>query len=469
MKAQAQSEISISFGVPSNRQLWLTFSMEETMKQLNTQPFQRSKKTIMKKVWLLLVIMLIVLFSACTQQPVPEQTIESQGINTWSFPQETVVSGVSAYPNSAVLAVTTDSNNNPVLAHKNTNSGLSVKRWLNSSWQTMGGQLNATNTEVSGFSGAAIAKNGNTPIVAYSEQTATTYKIYVKRWNGSSWTSYGAGAALNINAAKYAYKPSLAVDSAGNPVVAWTENVDSLTTKVFVKRWNGSSWDTLGSSGLFHASQAQLAVGDDGKPVLAYLKCVSGDDFNCTNQDLYVVRWEFFSSNLLAGYIWKTLGQTLESSASLSPSNPRLAVYNNEPVVAWLESSGHVIVKRRGQICLQNVCSPTWLNLGKGFGYAGAFSMEVNSAGEPIIAYITCDNPEFCPSYNAGVVRVVSSGNWPSVGSKLDTVATNDVRKPVLSVTGKSYTVAWLEFGSGNASYSDIKLKQYTTLNLQPF
>jgi hypothetical protein len=457
MKPQTQQETSTSFST-RNRQLWLTFSVEETMNQ-------PTKESIMKKVWLLFVAVLALLFSACIQQPAPEQVVESQGVNTWSFPHLTVDVGISAY--HPVLAVTTNSSNAPIVAYKSSvNDALQVKRWLSNSWQNMGTQVNTSGTYLSGFGGVAMAKNGNNPVIAYIETTSSSYKLYVKRWNGSSWTAYGSGATLNINAAKYAYHPAVAVDASGYLVVAWTENVDTLMTKVYVKRWNGSSWDTLGTSGLLHGSQPQLAVGENGKVVLAYLKCISGDDFNCTNQDLYVSRWEASSNPIGFGFIWKTLGQTLESGA---PSNPRLAIYNNEPVVAWLEDSGYLLVKRYGQACLQNACIPAWLNLGKGFGYAGAFSMGVNSSGEPILAVTACENAEFCTSYNLSVTRVVSKNNWNSVGaSPLDTVANNDVRKPVLSVTGKTYTVAWLEFGS-DASYSDIKLKQYSTLILQPF
>ncbi len=472
MKSQQRLE-STTVSTLSNRQLWLTFSMEETMKQLQAnQPTK--KETAMKKVVLMLSVIFTLLLSACSQQPSPEQTLESQGLNTWSFPQETVASGLSAYPNSAVLAVTTNSSNNPIVAHKNTNYGLSVKRWFNNNWQAMGGQVNAASTEVSGFGGAAIVKNGNTPIIAYSEQTATTYKMYVKRWNGSSWTSYGSGTALNINVAEYAYQPALAVDDSGYPIVAWTENVDSTTTKVYVKRWNGSSWDTLGSSGLLHGSSPRVAIGSNGKPVLAYLKCVSGNDSNCTNKDLYVVRRETVEIKPgLFSVIWNTLGQTLESSASVSPGNLTLAIHNNEPVVAWLEN-GYIYVKRLGQLCqLNGSCSPIWLNLSPvapsaNFEAAG-FSMAVNSSGEPVIAYTTCLSGDLCVDYSLKVmIRSSSSNTWQS-SVTLDSVLTNEVRKPVLSVSGKTYTVAWLEFGS-DALNSDIKLKQYSTfVVVQPF
>lgn len=467
MKEIQQRLESTTVSTPSNRQLWLTFSMEETMKRLNS-PKRSKREMTHKKIYVILALVAVLFFSACSRQPTPEPTLESQGLNTWSFPQENVVSGISAY--HPVLAVTTDSSNSPIVAYRsNPNDALKVKRWLSNSWQDMGGQLNASGAWVNGFGGAAMVKNGNNPIIAYSETTGTSYKVYVKRWNGSSWTSYGSGTALNINAAKYAYHPSLAVDSAGNPTVAWTENVDSTTTKVFVKRWNGSSWDTLGTSGLLHASGPQLAIGDNGKPVLAYLKCVSGDDFSCTNQDLYVARRETVVINNFLTVIWNTLGQTLESTPAVTPSGHKLALYNNEPVVTWLEGSGYINVKRHGQLCLRTGCSPFWWELGKGSGYAHALSLGINSSGEPIIAYTACESgSDLCLQDELRVVRVISKTNWTPIGANpLNTLA-NDVRTPVLSVTGKSYTVAWLEFGS-DASFSDIKLKQYTTFVLQPF
>jgi hypothetical protein len=460
---------STTVSTPSNRQSWLTFLVEETMKRLNSHT--RSKKEMThKKVYFVLALVAVLFFSACSQQPTPEQKVESQGFNTWSFPQENVVSGISAY--HPVLSVVTDSSNNPLVAYKkSSDETLRVKRWLNNSWQDMGGQLNTSGTWVSGLcGGAALAKNGNTPIIAYYEQTSNSYKVYVKRWNGSSWVSYGAGSALNINVAKYAYQPTLAVDSSGNPTVAWTENDDNTSVKVFAKRWNGSSWDTLGTSGILHASAPQLAIGDNGKPVLAYLKCMSGDDFNCTNKDLYVARREMVEIKpSLFVMTWNILGQTLESTPAVTPSGHKLAVYNNEPVVTWLEGSGYIYVKRHGQLCLRTGCSPFWWELGKGSGYAHALSLGINSAGEPIIAYTACEgSSDLCLQDEIRVVRVISKTNWASIGANPLNALTNDVRSPVLSVTGKSYTVAWLEFGS-DASYSDIHLEQYTTLILQPF
>ena len=91
----------------------------------------------------------------------------------------------------------------------------------------------------------ATDASGN-PVVLWEETdpiTANMENIYAKKWNGSSWTQLGN--VLDSNIANDVYEPVVAIaPTDNNPAVVWLEK-DGVR-KVFVKKWNGSSWVTLG-------------------------------------------------------------------------------------------------------------------------------------------------------------------------------------------------------------------------------
>lgn len=64
---------------------------------------------------------------------------------------------------------------------------------------------------------------------------------------------------------------SMVLDAQGQPVVAWTEG--SAPTKVQVRRWTGSAWESLGEVSRASADvllgRGGLALDGDGQPLLA--------------------------------------------------------------------------------------------------------------------------------------------------------------------------------------------------------
>lgn len=316
------------------------------------------KRRLLKKAWLFLVTATVLLFSACSQQPTPNQELESQGLGTWSGFPNPAGNGEDGH----MLSVTTDNNNYPIVAYKEdwTDSSLKVKRWSGNSWQDM--SLTASGIEVDS---AVLVKNGDAPMIAYNRKSSLgNYRVHVRRWNGSGWILYG-GPPLNIDPAKSATQPTLVVDSSGHPIVVWTEEVPANShvyygRKIFVKRWNGngSGWDMLGTAGIANASRPHLAMGENGQLFLAYLKCVAGRSA-CTNEDLYVARWEQTSNT------WKVIGKTLEVNAASIVKDIQLAVHNKQPVVAWSDSSDYHLRMKRYRPCSAIGCIPVWSDLGE--------------------------------------------------------------------------------------------------------
>ena len=94
-----------------------------------------------------------------------------------------------------------------------------------------------------------IVSNQDEPIVAWSEQLTPGGRaaIFVYKWDGKAFAPMGS--AINGTAVGSAFHPSLALMGDGNPVVAWQES-DGFNENIYVKRWTGTSWQTVGTGAL---------------------------------------------------------------------------------------------------------------------------------------------------------------------------------------------------------------------------
>ena len=186
----------------------------------------------------------VMLLGACTIPQPKQQTLDPEA-NYWQQVGSSVATG-----SSASLALD-EATGYPVVAYDDS-SNIYVKRWNGSNWVQLGGILDV-NTN-SSFDPSLALDSSSNPVVSWWEFDfdGNSYNIYVKRWDGSSWVQLGTFLDANTN--QNAFNPSLALDSAGNPVVSWSES-DGISENIYVKRWNGSSWVNVGS-GVLSASSA---------------------------------------------------------------------------------------------------------------------------------------------------------------------------------------------------------------------
>jgi hypothetical protein len=175
-----------------------------------------------------------------------------------------------------------------------------------------------------------VVQRDGTPIVAYVETIAGLGRLFVKRFDGTAWRTLG-GAALNAGGQTGASKPSLVVDREDRPSVAWSQG-NGQEQNIFVARFNGSAgWQSLGAPGLqvnnangAIAIEPSLALSNRDQPVVAWVE--NGQvrvKFFASDED--PARWRDFS-----GGPGPTSNNAIDVELFMESGV--------QPHVAWLES-----------------------------------------------------------------------------------------------------------------------------------
>ncbi len=160
-----------------------------------------------------------------------------------------------------------------------------VKHYNGVSWVQDGGGLNVNVNQNARYSDIAIS-NG-TPYVTWKEDNGLADQIYVKHYNGSDWKQ--AGGSLNINTNQYAYYPYIAASNSP-PYVAWREQIDA-AFQIYVKHYNGSSWEQAGGSlniNVFQSAYSPSLDISNGTPYASW------HESNGTANQIYVKHYVAF-------------------------------------------------------------------------------------------------------------------------------------------------------------------------------
>ena len=132
-----------------------------------------------------------------------------------------------------------------------------IARWNGTAWSSLGtGTANGTNDYVSAL---AVASNGDVYAGGRFEQAGGVTVNGVARWNGTSWSALGNGLQRRTYSGSVS---ALQLDGSGNLYVGGQFDGAGGTPANNVARWNGSSWSSLGSG-------AGLVVNDDFVQALA--------------------------------------------------------------------------------------------------------------------------------------------------------------------------------------------------------
>ncbi|MCY1041451.1 Ig-like domain-containing protein [Corallococcus sp. bb12-1] len=126
-------------------------------------------------------------------------------------------------------------------------------------WVPLGGAVSAVPGKTSAEGVVLKMDLNGQPVIAWAESDGTVKNIYVARWTGSNWLMLGAPLSGLVAAGTDAANPSLAIDSANQPIVVWDEATgEGMGRRLFVRKWAGNTWNALPSIPIVSSSE-QLA------------------------------------------------------------------------------------------------------------------------------------------------------------------------------------------------------------------
>lgn len=214
---------------------------------------------------------------------------------------------------------------------------IEIRKWnpSNQTWAKVGTRIVGQNSGANEMQ-LAVRPDGQL-VVSYTTKVGNFGQtdIYCVRWNGSQWVPFGSSS--NVSQSSPVSKLSaLALDNAGNPIVAWVEG-NGTATNLYLRRFNGTVWTELRGSatgtGLGPALRVTMAIDrTSNQPVINYVRPATNPDNNVPLSDDVVRRWN--------GSVWSdfdgsggAFGITPELTAVYQT---RLALNDRgEPTVVW--------------------------------------------------------------------------------------------------------------------------------------
>ena len=263
-----------------------------------------------------------------------------------------------------------------------------VLRWDGSSWQEVGagsasGGGISNNANGSWVPSLAIAPDGM-PWVAWEDESNWNTEIYIRRWSGSSWETVGSGSASGAgisNSNGGSYDPALAIGADGSAFVAWEDNSDG-DKEIYVRRWNGTSWEEAGV-GSARWGGISYNTGDSRFPSLAVAPdgsvTIAWQDRSSGENEIYVLRWD--------GSSWQEVGAGSSSSSGISDNAgdswlPSLALDSDgTPYVSWENHDGW-----NNDIYIRSWNGASWEELGAGSASRSGISDNAGLSNDPTMA-----------------------------------------------------------------------------------
>lgn len=328
-----------------------------------------------------------------------------------------------------------------------------------SDWQPVGsgsaGGGGISDNSGTSQSAAMAAGPNNRLYVAWSDDSSGDAEIYLRRWDGSNWSDLGgsAGGGGISNNSGASLWPAVAVDSDGNPWVAW-HDASAGDTEIYVRRWTGAAWEPVGngsaegggiSNNAGSSAYVALEIAANGQAYAVWMDSSAG------NQEVYARRWN--------GSAWEGLaGSASGGGISNTPTRsgrPAIALYDNLPTVAWAET------ETVGDIYVRRFDGTAWVELGEHSASNGGVSntpgvsqyaaIGYSAAGKPFVAWYdyTPGQPEIYAATLEGV-QWVAAGTGATSGGGISNTGNTSV-EPALAVQGGAPYVVWQETTNSDA------------------
>jgi hypothetical protein len=218
------------------------------------------------------------------------------------------------------------------------------------------------------FSAMAVSKANGHIYVAYRD-AATSNKLTVRRFNGSTWSILGS-AGISVGAVS-----NCAIAVTGNIVyVAYSEAASG--NRLRVMRYNGSSWSDDGANSIRDASSISIAIAPSAN---VYVSCL--DEGYAGGAGRVIV----FERNITTN-TWSNISGT-GISAGTSTSIDMDVDFLGDVYVLYRDAN----TSNKATVKKYDFSATTWSTIGtEGFS-AGAVSscaLKIDKVGNPVISYV---------------------------------------------------------------------------------
>lgn len=314
---------------------------------------------------------------------------------------------------------------------------------LNAAWNLKGGSLNTTSGGSAdlygwGWRPAITTDASNNVYVAWAQHagpaTWVNARIYVKKWNGSSWAQLGTYLGHGSCDHCMTYQPSIAVlDS--TVYVAWSEGYggywlnNNNQASVFASSYSGGTWTQM--NGNYSATNGSLndsncsgncsTTGSSGRSAI----------LGVVNNTLYVA---FYHNVAGRAEIFYRSGNSWIAAGTITGVTP----------VKFGDVSGTPYLLTTSGLFWYNGSS--WAEVAGGAG-AGAGSDMTISGTTPYVTY--AGRSSQTGPYQVHVKHWAAS-TWTADGGVLNSDSGIDARSPALTNASGTVYLAWSEGAAGN-------------------
>lgn len=277
---------------------------------------------------------------------------------------------------ASFISIDFDSNNTPFVAYKDTD--IKIKKFDGTSWINVGTTTSNTNFQFS----FKISEN-NTPYIAF-QNSLNSDKATVKRFNGLSWELVGSDG-FSVNKSNYI---SVDISNQNIPYVIYSDA--SKSNKVSVQKFENNSWGYVGSQGFSLGQSTYTYINFDNNNIPTIIYSDGSINSKFTMQK--------FTNNL-----WQTIGQSGFSSSSLSDLSFDFNANNNPYVICLNSVSKLVEVYYCNQSQWELLPIPTQ-------NQSSFPSISLSNKDEVFISYKNITNGDFL------VVNKLTNNSWSIIG-----------------------------------------------------
>ncbi len=274
--------------------------------------------------------------------------------------------------------------------------------------------------------------SSDTLFVAYQEGLAAAAKIYVYRSTdgGLNWSMLTDGGTNHVGTNTYAATSNkqigLSVDALDRPYIAFRDTTAG--QKATVKRYNGSSWETVGGAGFSNgaASDLTVAIDSNNNPVVAFRDSSSASKVSAMGFD---------------GANWNLIGNAGFSPGAIQIPSIDLDSYNRPYVAYYTGSSSAQVAYFTGS---------SWQHLADVDSVEQRMKVIVDNDDFPIVSYRGASNLGYSKKWNGNQWLTMGGGPYTHLQAANSPIDINTFQH--LGAGGRFYTA----FTLGTTSYVNV-------------